>query len=127
MEGRIIGRPTLLAIFDGRVGADEIMLGLRGVGYPLEDVSVYYRPRGTDQVIDATTGQVAAGQSLTEHETDPKNAGNVQTLVLMHPEKQQFEDVRSVLMRAGQAEIMYEGGTLAEGHPGGTERRDGVT
>lgn len=125
MEGRIVGKPTLLAIYDGRVNAEQVLGGLRELQYPAEDIAVYYRPKGTDQVIDAVTGQVAAGQSITEQEMDPKNAGNVQTLVLMHPEPQQVEGVRRVLMGQGQPEIMYEAGTLAQGHASVSELPDG--
>jgi hypothetical protein len=123
-EGEIIGKPTLMAIYTGRQDANRILDGLKSTGYPLDDVSVYYRPDGTDQVIDAVTGEVAAGQSLNEKDLKNKQLQNVQTVVLMHPEQNQYQSVRQVLASIGTADIKYSGITDVEGRPGGVERHD---
>ena len=124
MEGAIVGRPTLLATLAGRRDAQEILSGLGRTGYPLEDVSVYYRLGGTDQVIDAVTGQVAAGQSITQEEVTPKSLENAQTLVLMHPNAEQFRAVEQVLSGMEVVDIKYQGETEADPQPGGFERHD---
>jgi hypothetical protein len=123
-EGEIIGKPTLMAIYAGRQDANRILDGLKSTGYPLDDVSVYYRPDGTDQVIDAITGEVAAGQSLNQKEVKDKQLQNVQTVVLLHPEQSQLQSVQQVLSSIGTADIKYSGITDAEGRPGGVERHD---
>ena len=64
-EGRIIGRPTMLVTYGTKLDVKAVLEAVGGVGYPLDDVSVYYRVAGTDQVIDAATGQVATGQALS--------------------------------------------------------------
>ena len=123
-EGERVGRPTLLATYDGRLDAEQILGSLRTLGYPLEDVSVYYRPDGTDQVIDATTGQVAAGQSLTDEEIERKRLEKFHTLVLMHPDGQQFPSVQEALLAIAPADIKYAGETHAESHLEGVQRQD---
>lgn len=119
-----MGLPTLLAIYEGKLDATLIMGALRSTGYPPEDVRIYHRIKGTDQVLDAFTGHVAAGQSLTEEEIQKKHLEQVDTLVLMHPDAAQFPIVKSALTRVGNPQIMYEGGTEAEGRPGGVERHN---
>ena len=115
-DGVIVGRPTLLAIFDSKIDAKGVLDSLRGTGYPLEDVSVYYRPKGGDQVLDAMTGQVAAGQSLAQTEVTPKMLENPDTLVLIHPKRSQAQAIQQALMTLGNADIKYEGGSVSEGH-----------
>jgi hypothetical protein len=123
-ESEIVGKPTLLAKYAGRVDNEQILGGLRQMGYPLEDVSVFFRVEGSDQVVDQLTGKVAAGQALTEEELAHHKAGSGQTVVLMHPEPEQLEDVRQALSRAGNVEIDYSGETHAFGRPGGVDRVD---
>ncbi len=115
MEGVIIGRPTLLATFDGRLDVEQIVSSLGRVGYPAEDIAVYYRPVGSDQVIDARTGQVAPGQSLIEGDLSTMK---LQTLVLMHPTSEQLPVVEQALSTIGPADIKYEGETRVEGGSG---------
>lgn len=116
--GRIKGKPTLLAIYSGRLPADSVLGALQSVEYPLDDVAVYYRLEGTDQVIDAVTGKIAAGQSLNEVELSRKDSDKVDTLVLMHPPADRFPAVRSVLNGLGSADIKYADETNLVGTSG---------
>lgn len=115
-DGVIVGRPTLMAIYDSKLDAKVVFDSLGRAGYPLEDISVYYRPKGGDQVLDAITGEVAAGQSLAQTEITPKMLENLDTIVLMHPDKAHAESVRQTLMSLGNADIKYERGSVSEGH-----------
>ena len=114
-DGVIVGRPTLMAIYDSKLDAKGVLDTLRGTGYPLQDVSVYYRVKGTDQVLDATTGEVAAGQSLAQTEITPKMLENLDTIVLMHPDKAHAQSMQQTLKSLGNADIKYEGGSVSEG------------
>ncbi len=115
-DGVIVGRPTLMAIYDSKLDAKGVLDSLRGTGYPLQDVSVYYRLKGGDQVLDAITGEVAAGQSLAQTEITPKMLENLDTIVLMHPDKAHAQTLQQTLMSLGNADIKYEGGSKSEGH-----------
>ena len=59
----IVGRPTMMALFDGHREAQPILDALQATGHPAEDVSVLLRPAGTDAVEDLVTGERPAGQS----------------------------------------------------------------
>lgn len=120
----MIGRPTLLAIFPVRLDAHTLLDALKRLDYGQSDVSVYYRLRGTDGVIDAVSGKVPAGQTLTEADF-ARAGGNVDTLVLMHPAGERLAAVRGVFATMGaEPVIMYAGKTTVEGRPGGVERHD---
>ncbi|HUP27544.1 MAG TPA: hypothetical protein VM409_03840 [Chloroflexia bacterium] len=114
-DGVIVGRSTMLAIYDSKLDVNSVFESFKGAGYPLEDVSVYYRLKGGDQVIDAATGQVAAGQSLAQTELTPKMLENMDTLVLLHPDTSQAQAVQRILGSLGTADIKYESDSVAEG------------
>jgi|GEM_PF-2839863 len=121
-EGQIIGRPTLLAIFQQHLPVQDLLNRLRQIGYPMEDVAVYYRLKGTDQVIDATTGQVAAGQSITEAELAGNQIESAETLLLIHPEEEQVRSVEQMITTMGGADVKYSGRTERRGPPPGVEQ-----
>jgi len=126
-ENEIVGRPTLLAKYAGRLDAQQILDALGQVGYPLNDVSVLFKLAGSDEVVDLVSGQIAAGQSLTEKELErfnQKHGQNGQTAVLLHPEQGQFAAVKQALEQIGQVDIEYAGETHAYGRPGGVARED---
>jgi hypothetical protein len=123
-EGEIVGRPTLLAKFAGRVDEEQILGSLRQIGYPAEDVSVLFRVEGSDQVVDQFTGRVAAGQALTDEELAHHREGRGHTAVLMHPEPELVQAVKGALSALGEVEIEYSGETHAFGRPGGVDRVD---
>jgi hypothetical protein len=110
-QSLMVGLPTLMAVYDAKLDADSVLNGLRAVSYPLADVSVYHKPKGIDQVIDATTGQVAAGQALTEAEVTPKMLENLQTVVLLHPPDDQLKAVHGALSALGSANFLHESDT----------------
>jgi hypothetical protein len=122
-EGEIVGLPTMLAKYDSYYPADDVLGALGGIGYPLEDVSVLFRLQGTDQVLDLTTGDVAAGQSVTEEEIHSEKVKG-HTVVLLHPAAGQLEAVRQALSQVGNVDIEYSGETHALGKPGGVDRVD---
>ncbi len=123
-EFEIIGKPTLLAKFEGRLDAEQILDSFKQIGYPLDDVSVLFRIEGSDEVIDLTTGQLAAGQAITQEELKPKQLIRGQTAVLLHPTPEQLEAVRQALAQFGTPDIEYAGETHAFGRPGGVDRKD---
>ena len=110
-EGLIIGLPTLMAVYGAKLDAERVLEGLRAAGYPPAGVSVYHRLIGTDQVIDATTGQIAAGQSLTEEEITNKMLERLETVVLLHPPDDQLKSVHSALSALGPANFLHESDT----------------
>jgi hypothetical protein len=111
--GKIVGKPTLLVTFTGRLDAKPILDAVGGLNYPLKDVSVYYRVVGTDQVIDAITGQVAAGQALSAEDAEGLDLNKVETLVLMHPDGEQFVAVQGALKQFGEADYKYAERTVS--------------
>ena len=123
-ESEIVGKPTLLAKYEGRLDAQAVLNALGRAGYPLEDVSVLFKVLGSDEVIDLASGQVAAGQSLNERELTPQKAQQGQTAVLLHPTVEQLDGVKAALAELGKADIEYAGETHAFGRPGGVERED---
>ena len=127
-QGEIVGRPTMLAKFGGRLDPQQVLGCLERVGYPLEDVSVLYQVEGSDQVVDLTTGHVASGQSLTDEELSAQKSQRGQTLVLLHPTGEQAPAVRQALAELGHPnshpEIEYAGETRAHGRLGGVDRHD---
>jgi hypothetical protein len=123
-EGEIVGRPTLLAKYAGRVDENQILGSLRQIGYPPEDVSVLFQLEGSDQVVDQFTGHVAAGQALTDEELARQREERGHTAVLMHPEQEQFEAVKGALSALGEVQIDYSGETHAFGRLGGVDRID---
>jgi hypothetical protein len=113
-SSHIRGLPTLMAIYGAKLEADAPGEALRAAGYAPRDILVYYRIRGTDQVVYADSGRIAPGQALDEaHVTD--KAGDLETVVLMHPREADAERVRSALETLGPAQIMYEGASLVSG------------
>jgi hypothetical protein len=108
----IVGRPTLMAIFDGHREAQSILEALRGTGHPLDDVSVLLRPAGTDAVEDLLTGERPAGQSGDARLLSDKGS---KTLVLLHPDNEQLEAVRAALTGLGAENIEYEPQTVYTG------------
>jgi hypothetical protein len=124
VEGEIVGRPTMLAKFTGKQDTQAVLDALGQIGYPVEDVSVLFRPEGSDQVIDQETGHVAAGQSLTEEEVASHREWRGQTVVLLHPLPEQAGAVQAALAKLGEVDIEYAGETHALGRPGGVERKD---
>lgn len=115
-QGKILGRPTLLVTYTTKLDAQAVLGVIGGTGYPLDDVDVYYRVAGTDQVIDATTGQVALGQALSADELAAKALETLETLVLLHPDGEQFGVIQSALKQFGAADIKYSEETIAGGH-----------
>ncbi len=124
MDAKMVGRPTLMAIYPQRYEAGAILDSLAHVGYPLSDVSVYYRVKGTDQVLDATTGEVAAGQSISNSDLSPQVLADVETVVLAHPSSEVSQAVLGALNLVGQPVILYEGESDVQGQPGGYVRED---
>jgi hypothetical protein len=108
----IVGRPTLMATFDGHREAQPIMDALTATGHPLEDVSVLLRPAGTDAVEDLVTGDRPAGQSGDARLLSDKGS---KTLVLLHPEADHVEAVRAALTGLGAENIEYEPETVYTG------------
>lgn len=126
MDTRMVGLPTLMAIYPQRQEAAAILDSLGKVGYPLDDVSVYYRVKGTDQVLDAVTGQVAAGQSISNTDLSTQVLAAVETVVLMHPSAEMSQPVLGVLSLLGEPVILYEGESDVQSQPGGYRREDNV-
>lgn len=126
-EGEIVGLPTMLAKYAGRQDANRILESLKQIGYPLDDVSVLFRLEGSDQVLDQLTGQVAAGQALTDKDLHSPKVEHGQTVVLMHPYREQLQAVEAVLQSIGPVEIEYTGETHAFGRLGGVERKEEET
>ncbi len=124
VEGEIVGRPTMLAKFADKQDAQAVLDALQNAGCSLEDVSVLYKLKGSDQVVDQVSGHIAAGQSLTEEELAKRKEQPGQTVVLMHPLPEQAAAVEKALTQLGQVEIEYSGETHALGRPGGVERLD---
>jgi hypothetical protein len=114
-DGRIIGKPTLLVTYASKLDPQAILDAIGGLGYPLSDVSVYYRVSGTDQVLDAITGQVAAGQALSPEELRGRALENLETLVLLHPDAEQFVALQSALKPLGEADMKYAAQDVAGG------------
>jgi hypothetical protein len=112
-SGKIVGKPTLLVTFGNRLDAKPILDAIGALDYPLRDVSVYYRVAGTDQVLDAVTGQVAAGQALTDEDAKVLDRNALETLVLMHPNGEQFVAVQGALRQFGEADYKYAERTVA--------------
>jgi hypothetical protein len=108
----IVGRPTLMAIFDGHREAQSILEALRGTGHPLDDVSVLLRPAGTDAVEDLLTGERPAGQSGDARLLSDKGS---KTLVLLHPDDERLEAIRAALTGLGAENIEYEPQTVYTG------------
>src|SRR5262249_53267890 len=114
-DSRIIGKPTLLVTYTGKLDPQVILSAIGAIGYSLGDVSVYYRVTGTDQVLDASTGQVAAGQALCADELRGKSLDRVDTLVLLHPDGAQFVALQGALKPLGNADFKYSEQTIAGG------------
>ncbi|HEY0070945.1 MAG TPA: hypothetical protein VGE04_13345 [Chloroflexia bacterium] len=123
-SSRMVGKPTLMAVYPQRYDVAAILDSIRRVGYPLNDVSVYYRLKGTDHVVDATTGQVAAGQSVNQEEVTAEALNTADTVVLLHPGLETVQTVTEALNSIGEPHILYEGETGVEGQLGGYKRLD---
>ena len=114
-SGHIFGKPTLLVTFGSKLDGAEVLSVLGSISYPLEDVRVYHRPTGTDQVIDAVTGEVPAGVALERDKVAGKGIQKYETLILMHPDSAQFVATQGALERFGAADYKYSEATLYEG------------
>lgn len=125
-DGFIVGKPTLLATYAGKLDPQAILDKLAGLGYPLNDVSVYYRVAGTDQVLDAVTGQVAAGQALSAEELRGRALERLDTLVLLHPGAEQFAAVQDALKSLGEADIKYAEQSVVGGGAGDRVEQQGA-
>lgn len=110
-EALIKGLPTLMAIYKAKLDRESVLEALRGARYPSADVSVYHRLKGTDQVIDAATGQVAAGQALTEEEIGARLLEHLETVVLLHPQDEQLRAIHEALSTLGPAAFLHESDT----------------
>jgi hypothetical protein len=108
----IVGRPTLMAIFDGHREAQGILDALKATGHPQDDISVLLRPAGTDAVEDLVTGERPAGQSGDARLLPEKGS---KTLVLLHPDPAQLEAIRAALTGLGAENIEYEPETVYTG------------
>ncbi|HUS16031.1 MAG TPA: hypothetical protein VM536_13610 [Chloroflexia bacterium] len=109
----IVGRPTYMACFAGRQAAGPIVEQLVAIGYPEEDISVLFRPAGTDSAVDMLSGETAAGQD-TDAAKAPADADGT-TLILLHPTDAQLAAVRSTLSGMGATEMEYEPETVYTG------------
>jgi hypothetical protein len=117
-SSHIRGLPTLMAIYGSKLEAGAPGQALRAAGYAPRDVLVYYRIKGTDQVVYADSGRIAPGQALDEaHITD--KASDLETVVLMHPAEGDAERVKGALATLGPAQIMYEPSSLVSGRESG--------
>jgi hypothetical protein len=114
-SGSISGRATLLVTFGVRLEAEAVLSALGAMGYPVSDARIYYRPVGTDQVIDALTGQVPAGESLQLSKLKARGEPEVETLVLMHPDAAQFVAVQAAFKPLGDADYKYADAVVFEG------------
>ncbi len=108
----IVGRPTLMATFDGHREAHSVLDALKPTGHPLDDVSVLLRPAGTDAVEDLLTGDRPAGQSGDARLLSDKGS---KTLVILHPEVGEVEAIRAALNGLGAENIEYEPETVYTG------------
>jgi hypothetical protein len=117
-SSHIRGLPTLMAIYGAKLEAGAPGQALRAAGYAPRDILVYYRIKGTDQVVYADNGRIAPGQALDEaHVTDKPD--DLETVVLMHPAEGEAERVKSALASLGPAQIMYEPSSLVSGRESG--------
>jgi hypothetical protein len=112
VTGTIVGRPTMMAMFDGPHEAQPILNALQQAGHPIEDVSVLLRPAGTDAVEDLLTGERPAGQSGDARLLPEKGS---KTLVLLHPDTGRVEAIRAILTSLGAENIEYEPQTVYTG------------
>ncbi len=126
MDARMIGKPTLMAVYPHRYEAAVVLDSIGKVSYPLSDVSVLYRLRGTDHVVDAVTGHVAAGQSISDSDLTPALLKEAETVVILHPDDEVAPAVRAALEAIGDSQLFYEGASDVAGAPGGYVRQDDV-
>ena len=123
-EGQIQGLPTLMAIYPDKLAREAVLEGLRASGYAGSGVLVYYRVKGTDQVVYADSGRIAAGQALDEAQLTPQ--AQMETIVLAHPQDGQIETLKSALEALGSAQVLYEGATTVEGRTIGETPEGGI-
>src|SRR5688500_1263563 len=114
-EGEITGLPTLMAVFPTKIAQHVILRALAAGGYAGNDIVVYHRLKGTDQVVYASNGRIAPGQALDEGNITPDSLSNVDTVVLLHPAEAQLEALRGALGALGEVQILFEGKTVVEG------------
>jgi hypothetical protein len=115
LPGSIYGKSTLLVTFATRIQPQALLSALSPLGYPVSDVRIYFRPVGTDQVIDALTGEVPAGEALQLDKLKQDGEPQVETLVLMHPDGAQFVAVQEAFKPLGQADYKYADAVIFEG------------
>ena len=111
-----------MAVYPQKLAHEAVLAGLRSAGYAAEGVMVYYRLRGTDQVVYADTGRIAPGQALesspllTPHSSQKEN---MDTVVLMHPQSGQIESAQAALKSLGDAQILFEEMAVVAGRESG--------
>jgi hypothetical protein len=114
----------MMAVYSAKLPHDTVLAALRTGGYAGPGVVVYYRVKGTDQVVYAYNGRIAPGQALDEAQLSPQT--QMETVVLMHPQDGQTEAITAALMSLGSAEVMYEGATLVAGRETGETPEGGT-
>src|SRR5205823_10203437 len=107
--------PTLLVTFGQKLDAQALLSAIDAIGYPASDVHIYHRPMGSDQVIDAITGQIPAGEAINPNKLKSKETQNLETLILMHPNGTQFVALQTALKQFGDADYKYSEATVFEG------------
>jgi hypothetical protein len=123
-EGQIQGLPTLMAIYPTKLPRETVLDGLRAGGYAGPGILVYYRVKGTDQVVYADSGRIAAGQALDEAELSPQ--AQMETIVLIHPQDGHVNKLKETLEALGSAQVLYEGATIVEGRTTGETPEGGM-
>ena len=113
-----------MAVYPVKLPHEAVLDGLRVGGYAGPRVLVYYRVKGTDQVVYADSGRIAPGQALDEAHLSPQ--AQMETIVLMHPQDGQVEKLKAILETLGSAELLYEGATLVAGRETGETPEGGI-
>ena len=108
----IVGRPTMMATFDGHREAQPIIDALTATGHPLEDVSVLLRPAGTDAVEDLVTATAPPGSRAMRGCCRTRAA---RPWCCCIPRRIMVEAVRAALTGLGAENIEYEPETVYTG------------
>jgi hypothetical protein len=113
-----------MAIYPEKLPREAVLDGLRAGGYAGSAVLVYYRVKGTDQVVYADSGRIAAGQALDEAQLTPQV--QMETIVLAHPQDGQIETLKAALEALGSGQVLYESATVVEGRVTGETPEGGL-